>query len=125
MSKARILVVDDEPNFTRLLKRNLEETGVYEVGEENCSTQALVAAQAFQPDLIFLDVMMPHLDGGDVATQIRADAALKDIPIVFLTAIVLADEVKAHQGLIGGFPFIAKSASLEEMLACIAAYLRR
>ena len=104
MSKKRILVVDDEVGFTRLLKLNLEQTGQYEVRVENWAEDAPRAVREFRPDLIFLDVMMPRLFGGDVASKIRADPSLKDTPIVFLTATVTKARVQEHEGLISGFP---------------------
>jgi CheY-like chemotaxis protein len=58
----------------------------YELICENKAAHALATARACQPDLILLDVVMPEMDGGDVAAQIQADPALKHIPIVFLTA---------------------------------------
>src|SRR2546423_5120830 len=60
MSKRRILVVDDETSITRLLKLNLEQTGSYEVREENLGARVLEAAREFKPDLVLLDVMMPR-----------------------------------------------------------------
>jgi len=67
MNMKRILVIDDEPSITLNLKLTLESGGDYEVLGENNPANALAAAQTFQPDLILLDVMMPDLDGGDVA----------------------------------------------------------
>src|SRR2546426_9664701 len=113
MNPKRILVVDDETSITHLLKLNLQKTGRYTVRTENQGAKALAAAREFEPDLILLDVMMPDLDGGDVAAQIRGDAALKNIPIVFLTAVVKKEEVQAHAGVIGGFPAIAKTPDLK------------
>ena len=57
--------------------------------EENKATYAIAAAREFKPDLILLDVIMPTMDGGDVAAHIKNDRLLKDVPIVFLTATVL------------------------------------
>ena len=65
--KKRILLVDDEPAFTRLMKLNLECNSAYEVKVENDGGKALAAARAYRPDLIFLDVIMPDVDGGQVA----------------------------------------------------------
>ena len=59
--------------MTRMLKRNLEATYRYLVRTENSSANAVKAAGEFEPDLILLDVMMPGLDGGDVASQIKED----------------------------------------------------
>ena len=106
----RILIVDDEAGFTRLLKLTLEATKRYLVKEENDGSRALATARQFHPDLVLLDIVMPKLDGGDVARQIAADPMLKEVKIIFLTAIVSQKE--AHAGGIGGFPFVAKPVSL-------------
>jgi len=120
MSIKRVFIVDDESGFTRLLKLTLEKSGRYLVLEENDGTQAWLAAREFKPDIIFLDVVMPKIDGGDVAQQIRSDPSLAHIPIVFLTAIVSAKE-GGHE--IGGFPFLAKPVSLDAIVHCIEEHL--
>lgn len=106
----RILIVDDEAGFTRLLKLTLEGTKRYIVKEENDGSQAIFAARSFHPDLVLLDIVMPKMDGGDVARQISGDPTLKETKIIFLTAIVSQKEAGA--GGIGGFPFMAKPVSL-------------
>ena len=88
MEKKRILIIDDEASFTRMVKLNLEKTGAFEVREENRAAYALTAAREFKPDVILLDVIMPTMDGGDVAAHIRNDRNLKNTPIIFLTATV-------------------------------------
>ena len=115
MSKKRILLIDDEPSFTRMLKLNLEETGAYEVRAENSGTEGLAAAREFKPDLIFLDIVMPDMGGGEVAFQIKNDRNVKDIPIVFLTAAA----EKEDEGINAGRTVIAKPATVEEVIACI------
>lgn len=125
MEKKRILVVDDEPSITRLLKLNLEQTGNYVVEEQNDATQTLAAAETFRPDLILLDVMMPGVDGGELASQLLASPRLKRVPIVFLTAAVKKEEVASHGGLIGGLPFLAKPVDLLEVIACLNRHLKR
>jgi CheY-like chemotaxis protein len=119
----RILVVDDEPSITRLLKLNLEQTGDYLVRTENHSKAAPAVAEEFHPDLILLDVMMPDQDGGDLASVFQANPATKHIPIVFLTAAVTREEVRARRGLIGGQPFLAKPVNLHEVLGCLERHL--
>jgi two-component system, OmpR family, response regulator len=119
----RILVVDDEPSVTRLLKLNLEQTGDYTVRTENSSRAVLAAAEEFRPDLVLLDVMMPGLDGGSLASALRSHPQLKGVPIIFLTAVVTRDEVRVHRGLIGGLPFLAKPVNLHEVLACLERHL--
>ena len=63
---------------------------------------SLSAAEEFGPDLILLDVMMPGVDGGELAARFKASAKLKTVPTVFLTAAVTKEEVSAGGGLIGG-----------------------
>ena len=118
--KQRILVVDDESGFTRLLKLTLERTDRYIVCEENDGTKAWLLAREFKPDIIFLDIVMPRIDGGDVAQQIRSDPMLSHIPIVFLTAIVSEKEGGQE---IGGFPFLAKPVSLDAIEKSIRHHL--
>jgi two-component system OmpR family response regulator len=114
----RILVVDDQAQNTQLLKAFLERND-YIVKEENNSRNALAAAELFKPDLILLDVMMPGVDGGELAARFKASPTLKGIPIVFLTATVTKAEVNAGGGLIGGERFLAKPLVLPEVLACL------
>lgn len=117
MEPKRILIVDDESGFTHLLKLTLEKTGKYIVQEENDGTQAWLTARSFKPDMIFLDIVMPKIDGGDVAAKIKTDPSLAGVPIVFLTAIVSKRESTDRE--IGGFPFIAKPVSLDALMECI------
>jgi CheY-like chemotaxis protein len=86
MAKKRVLLVDDEKSFTNLLKLNLEDTGNYEVRVENWAEDALKAAREFKPDIVLLDIIMPRMPGGNVAMQLKEDPALKDTPVIFLTA---------------------------------------
>ena len=122
-AKKKILVVDDEPSMTRMLKRNLESTGKYEVRTENSGDVAVAAARDFRPDFILLDVMMPGVDGGDVAARLKEDKALQSIPVVFLTAIIKKDETAPTGSNIGGCEYLAKPIKLEDLVACIEKHL--
>ena len=124
MNKKRILIVDDEVSFTRLVKLNLEQAGDYEVRTESSGALAVSAAMAFKPDLILLDNIMPDLDGGDVIARLKSNASLKDIPVVFLTATVRKQEVDARGGVIGGFPFVAKPVTVSALVVCIEENLK-
>ncbi|MDB6027209.1 MAG: response regulator receiver protein [Verrucomicrobiales bacterium] len=119
LEKKRILVVDDEPSDTRLMKLYLEGTDRYVVREENDSTAAISAAEEFRPHLILLDIMMPVIEGGELSRCFEAHPTLKSVPIVFLTAIVTKAEVEAGRGRVGNFPFLAKPVVLPEVIACI------
>jgi CheY-like chemotaxis protein len=114
--KKRVLLIDDESGFTRLVKLTLERTGKYEVREENDGDRAWLTARDFRPDIVFLDVVMPKKDGGEVAQQIRTDPLLAKVPIVFMTAIVSQRESHQH---FGGYPFLAKPVSIEAITSSI------
>ena len=117
MPKKRILLIDDEKDFGGMVKISLEEKGNYEVRVESRGWEGIFAAREFRPDLILLDVIMPDMEGSFVASRIRDDQTLKDIPILFLTAIVSRDEAsQGGQGLIGGFPFIAKPVGIQDLI---------
>jgi DNA-binding response OmpR family regulator len=124
MNKKRILLVDDEIGFTRLLKLNLEQRADYEVRVENWPDKALSAAREFRPDLVLLDIIMPRMIGQDVAASLREDVNLKATPIVFLSAVGGRKSADAPTRVSGGFPYISKPATLEELIAGIERHLR-
>jgi CheY-like chemotaxis protein len=116
--KPRILIVDNNRDFTYSAKLGLERTGRYSVWEENDPARAHQTAQRVNPDLILLDIAMPETDGGEVAARIESDPELHRIPIVFLTALVTKAEAKS--GLeIQGHPFLAKPIGIPELVAGI------
>jgi|ERR1051326_6968827 CheY-like chemotaxis protein len=123
MIPKKILIVDDESSITRLLKLNLEKKGHFVVRTENLGAQCVPAAREFRPDFILLDVMMPDMDGGEVIAHLKADPLLKDIPVVFLTAAVKKEEVQARDGMIGGFPYLAKPLDMRGVLSAIEKHL--
>ena len=120
--KKRILLVDDEAMITRTLKLYLEGTGKFEVRTQNQGTEAVATARVFKPDLIMLDIVMPDIDGAEIAEKLQEDPTLKSIPIIFLTALVRPGEVAASGSDIGGFPFIAKPLDPDKIVAAIEKY---
>ncbi len=119
-AKKKILLIDDEPSFTRLLKLNLEKTGDYEVREEHVASRGLSAVKEFKPDVVLLDVVMPDIDGGTVVSQIRCNDELKDTKIVFLTAVLTKQEAGSQKtGQLNSIPCLAKPVATEEVIACI------
>ena len=124
MSTARILVIDDDPNLSRLVKVMLEKTNAYQVAVENRPRFALTAVHEFKPHLILLDVDMPGRDGGQVAREIQSDIESGHVPILFLTALVSKHEAGMKDVVRGGRHFLAKPAepavligTIEEILA--------
>jgi CheY-like chemotaxis protein len=120
--KPRILIIDNNRDFTYAAKLGLERTGRYSVSEENDPAMAHQTAQQIKPDLILLDIAMPETDGGEVAARIESDPDLHRTPIVFLTALVT--QAEARSGLqIQGHPFLAKPIGVPELIAAIERYL--
>jgi CheY-like chemotaxis protein len=117
--KKRILLVDDEPEFTSLLKLSLETHGYYEVQEENDAENVRAAARAFDPDLVLLDIMMPQLDGSEVAAALKADPVTRGVPIIFLTALVSEEDARDGTCSSGGNTFLPKHIRLDKLLHCI------
>lgn len=115
----RILVVDDEVSFTRLLKINLETTGHYVVQVENEPQLALPAALDFRPDLVLMDVIMPGFDGGDITNRFKEHSELVRIPIIYLSATVMQSEVVERGGRFGGMRFLAKPIDLSALRECL------
>ena len=125
MGKKKILIIDDEIDFTRIAKLNLEETGRYEVRTENRGSRGVTAAKEFKPGLILLDIMMPVVDGGEVCFLLNSDEETKNIPVVFLTALINKKEARKKDNIIKGHPFIAKPVSVDELIDVIQKYLLR
>jgi len=102
-----------------MIKLAMEAEANYEVLEENDSQRAVETARTFYPDIIFLDIIMPTMDGGDILSQLRKDSLLRNIPVIFLTASVPKTEVLENKGTIGGNFFLAKPVSAKELIECI------
>jgi DNA-binding NtrC family response regulator len=118
---SRILVVDDTPNNVMLLEDMLTVRG-YQVATARDGAQALARVAAEAPDLILLDVMMPGMDGFEVCQRLHADAATRDIPVVFLTALDgTFDKVRAFS--VGAVDYLTKPFQSEELLARVSTHL--
>jgi two-component system OmpR family response regulator len=117
----RILVVDDEPNIVDVVSMALRYQG-FVVESARSGQGALTAVRSFRPDLIVLDVMLPDMDGFDVAGHLGAQRS--EMPIVFLTARD-ATEDKIRGLTTGGDDYVTKPFSLEELVARIRNLLRR
>src|SRR4051794_27986921 len=116
--KTRILLIDDEPEYSSMLRAHLELAGYFLVQEENDETRALAAAREFGPDLIILDVMMPRLEGSEVAAMIRRDRQLCDTPVLFLTALVSEEDAPQGSYSSGGHVFLPKSMPMAKLIDC-------
>ena len=117
-----ILIVDDTPANLLLLTRMLTERG-YEPRPVLSGKLALQAARTEPPDLILLDIAMPEMNGYEVCEQLKAETALKDIPVIFISALnETIDKVKAFR--VGGVDYVTKPFQLEEVYARVQTHLQ-
>ncbi len=123
--KTKVLVIDDEPGFTELVKFNLEFNDQYEVLVENNSSSAVRAAIQYQPDIILLDVIMPDREGPDILFELRNHPKLKNIPVVFLTATVRKGEADGGPSVPLGYTILAKPSTVKELIECIEKHVPR
>jgi two-component system OmpR family response regulator len=120
-SAHRVLVVDDEPNLVEVLTMALRFQG-FVVESATNGREALAAVSSFKPHLMVLDVMLPDMEGFDVAARLGAQRA--SVPIIFLTARdATEDKIRGLTG--GGDDYMTKPFSLEELVARIRTILRR
>jgi two-component system OmpR family response regulator len=117
----RVLVVDDEPNIVDVISMALRFQG-FEVRSAGTGAEALAAVTQFKPHLMVLDIMLPDMEGFDVAQRLGAQRA--QVPIIFLTARD-ATEDKVRGLTTGGDDYVTKPFSLEELVARIRTILRR
>lgn len=119
--KNSILIVDDNPNNIRILFDILHEAG-FKVYVVKSGEMALEKLPVIQPDMILLDIMMPGIDGFETCKRIKADSRIKEIPVIFLTA--LSDTENKVKGLLGGaVDYISKPIQVEEVLARVNIHL--
>jgi two-component system, OmpR family, response regulator len=120
-SGTRVLVVDDEPNIAEVVTMALRFNG-FTVETAASGREALAAVSSFKPHLMVLDVMLPDIEGFDVAARLGAQRA--GLPIIFLTARdATEDKLRGLTG--GGDDYMTKPFSLEELVARIRTILRR
>ena len=115
MSKRKILVVDDDEAVLDYLRAKLGAR--YDLVATQVPEAVMDLARRELPDLILCDIDMPGMDGGDISAALFADNETRDIPVLFLSALLSAEKQ------VGGRHAIAKSAPLEELLARIEALL--
>lgn len=84
----RLLIIDDEVDFTELAQVALQRGGEFEVRTLNDATHSLEVAREFRPDLIVSDIVMPNKDGAELISELKQDAELKDTPIIVMSALL-------------------------------------
>lgn len=124
-SKKKVLLIDDESDFCFFVKNNLEQTEEFEVLTATNAVEGIKLARFEMPDLILLDIVMPKMEGSDVAAILLGNPKTKHIPLIFLTAVVNKDEIGFETiKEIGGQYFIAKPVDTESLVSCIRMILK-
>ena len=122
MSQPKILVVDDQLLNIRLLERKLERSEMVVISSTN-GPEGLRLAEAEQPDVILLDIIMPGMNGIEVCRKLKANEATRDIPVIFITANTSKEE--KIEGLdVGAADYLVKPLELDETLARVRTQLR-
>jgi len=124
--KKKILLIDDEEDFCFFVKGNLEKTRKYRVITATEGRKGIDLARSQKPDLILLDIVMPEVSGSEVAEVLSKDPRTKDLPLIFLTAVVTEEEMGVNViKEIGGQNFIAKTVGTERIISFIKEVLER
>ena len=117
----RVLAIDDEEDVAELIKMQLESRGGFVVKTESDASQALRTAREFGPDVILLDIMMPKMDGSEVAADFMNDREFKRTPLIFLTALVTNQEVKNSSVSSAKRTYLPKPINWTELVDAIQA----
>jgi CheY-like chemotaxis protein len=115
--RARLLVVDDDPDVLVVLRTKLEQTGRYEIATAGGGAEALSKARSFKPELIVTDIDMPDMDGGELVATLRDTPATEAIEIVFLSALVPPGDTERRSP--SGVPMLSKRGSIQTLIRTI------
>ena len=120
--RAKILIVDDSELSLEIMQMKLADR--YDIVSTNSPGNVLKLARETEPDLILCDFDMPDMDGSDVSEALRADAELRYIPLLFLTALATTVDLNRMRKQLGGRPAISKDSSLDRIVARIEELLK-
>ena len=118
-SPRRILVVDDDPTITSFVTYILEFQHLYQVRGLNDPFKAIELARTFNPDLILLDIMMPGMDGGELAERLAKDPQLCSVPLIFLSAVVSKGDPETVRKPNSKHVYLPKPVDPNELLNCV------
>ncbi len=118
MKQHKILVVDDEKDLAKFIQLILSEDTSFDVITVSDSSKVLPTVLEWKPNLILLDIIMPGLQGNEIAEQIRESSELEGIKIIFITALVKKYEVNEN-GVIGGRRFLTKPIDADSLLLAV------
>lgn len=124
MDIRKVLVVDDEENFCRMLKMNLEETGKFKVMSLLSAEEIVPQANKYGPDVIIIDLLMPKIDGFEAIRMLNNDPLTRDIPVIVISALNRdIDKIKAYSA--GTDDYLTKPVETNHIIATIEKVLRK
>jgi len=123
----KILLIDDDQDLCQLTKRVLTKNG-YDVAEFNDGAKGIAFASQYKPNLILMDIMLPGLSGPELIASFKSDPQFKNVPVVFLTALVTGEEQGLEEeGIAAGgvnYPTLGKPYEIERLLAIVKKYAK-
>jgi CheY-like chemotaxis protein len=111
----KVLIVDDEEDVLQMLGKRLRAVG-YSVITATNGTDAIALAKSQHPDIIILDIIMPGMEGGEVAAELKEHPLTRSIPVILLTAMLSKTEEEKHGSMVGGHIALAKPLDIEKLL---------
>ena len=117
----KVLVIDDDVAVLDLLRRKL--AGHYQVIVTTDARKSVELAHEHRPDAVLCDLVMPRMNGGEVAAALGKDAELASIPVIYLTNVLSPEEMKNFGGVVGGHRSVSKRAPIAEVISAIDAAL--
>lgn len=123
MEKRKVMILDDEEYFLKIIKINLEKTGRYEVRTLQDARNVISQINSFNPDVILLDILMPRVDGVEVCKMLNADPVGSKIPVIVLSALD-TDKDRLMMYKLGVVDFLSKPIEKDELISKIEKALK-
>lgn len=121
----KVLCIDDDESFTRVLQNNLTRRGGYDVCLARTGDEGVNLARSLNPDIILLDLFMPGLCGGEVALNLRQDPVTEKIPVVFMSGQLAPGDSSTNEGTFASYPTLSKPASIDDVIGSIEKHRRK
>ena len=114
----KILIIDDERDYAQIVGEGcaIGQIGPYKVKLETRASRALQTALDYRPDLIILDIVMPEVDGVELASEMHAHPMLKHVPLTFITASLAEEVLNRYGGKVDGYPCLLKPFSIPALV---------
>ncbi|MGA2553228.1 MAG: response regulator [Smithella sp.] len=122
--KIKVLAIDDEPDFCYFVKKNLMQSGMFDVIIATSGAEGIKMAENEKPDIILLDLFMPDMPGEDVAAALGENASTAKIPILYVTALATNEDViEGKENKIGNNYILPKPVRTKKLIETIVKIL--